>query len=674
MTISFKNYNEIFNYEADELTCDGRDNDCNGLTDEGHDNYDGDSLADCVDPDIDGDRILDNSDFVVGTSRDSDSNIPFDLVVAGKQFTGRGVNEGRQLIKLVDSQGDDLAWTPYLFNLGNVFDFRKVILRFFTGDPDEGEGSALVISGINAPDSVRKAYLLKILPTSSDMICVKTSDIREASQISKGCTAPDELIIKCDSRSYNGYRCERRVINGGDTYVIHGMNYYGVKEINVIQSDFTRDGKVDYDDFLLFADGFGVKAGQENYLPMFDLDYDNVIGFDDFLLFADQFGINAASQVRAKRIFLTEEFLLSNAGSGSEVGSCTSLADSGNTRTTGTNIGACEYGAEKCVADSSGVAWAEVLSPVSAEDEICDNVDNDCDGHVDENCSTAASNDDSSGNDGKSSSTGKKNKVRRFYYDADGDRYGVSEDYQAYSSGRYTALNGGDCSDNNANANPGAYEICDSVDNDCDSQVDEGNVCGVDSDSDNDGFSSFIYGGTDCNDNDATVNPNAGEFCDNKDNNCNNLIDEGVATTYYLDADDDGFGDADTVTKACSIPTGYAEDNNDCSDNNADVNPDATEQCNLIDDDCDNFADENNTCALPSQPQPEQSVPAEKPVEQPVCHVGGDFDNDNDVDYDDFHLFADNFGTTNPSYDFDNDNDVDFDDFLLFADQFGKTC
>ena len=60
--------------------------------------------------------------------------------------------------------------------------------------------------------------------------------------------------------------------------------------------------------------------------------------------------------------------------------------------------------------------------------------------------------------------------------------------------------------------------------------------------------------------------------------------------------------------------------------------------------------------------------------------VVGDFDGDEDVDFDDFFLFADQFGTTpaspiwDPLYSLDGDEDVDFDDFFIFADNFGTTA
>jgi hypothetical protein len=63
----------------------------------------------------------------------------------------------------------------------------------------------------------------------------------------------------------------------------------------------------------------------------------------------------------------------------------------------------------------------------------------------------------------------------------------------------------------------------------------------------------YVTDNTDCDDNDASISSSP-EICDGIDNNCNGLIDEGVTTTYYRDADGDGWGDRNNIVQSCSQP------------------------------------------------------------------------------------------------------------------------
>jgi hypothetical protein len=96
----------------------------------------------------------------------------------------------------------------------------------------------------------------------------------------------------------------------------------------------------------------------------------------------------------------------------------------------------------------------------------------------------------------------------------------------------------------------------------------------------------------DCNDSEISINPGADEICNRIDDNCDGSIDEGVAQTYCMDSDGDGFGDPSTAIQACVLPAGYVSDNSDCNDSNAVVFPGAQEVKNEIDDDCDGQVDE----------------------------------------------------------------------------------
>ena len=107
-------------------------------------------------------------------------------------------------------------------------------------------------------------------------------------------------------------------------------------------------------------------------------------------------------------------------------------------------------------------------------------------------------------------------------------------------------------------------------------------------DADGDGFTNDV----DCDDSNADINPNASESCDGIDNNCDGEIDEGVTSIFYADGDGDGFGVSAYSTEACEVPNGYADNDLDCDDQNDAVYPDAPEQCDELDNDCDEETDE----------------------------------------------------------------------------------
>ena len=111
-------------------------------------------------------------------------------------------------------------------------------------------------------------------------------------------------------------------------------------------------------------------------------------------------------------------------------------------------------------------------------------------------------------------------------------------------------------------------------------------------DGDGDGFASAADGGEDCDDTREDVFPGATEDCDTVDNDCDGEIDEGLTSSWSLDADGDGYGDPDTTTEACGAPEGYVTDASDCDDGRPGVNPGAVESCDFVDNDCDGEIDE----------------------------------------------------------------------------------
>ncbi len=301
------------------------------------------------------------------------------------------------------------------------------------------------------------------------------------------------------------------------------------------------------------------------------------------------------------------------------------------------------------------------INPVASE--VCDGVDNNCNSSIDEGVLTTYYRDmdnDGFGNPSvtqmacsqpggyvtnntdcnDNSALEKPGQI--WYKDTDGDTYaetGAATITQCLRPTGYKVASEltsttGDCNDNNAAINPVASEVCDGVDNNCNSSIDEGVLTTYYRDMDNDGFGNpsvtqmacsqpggYVTNNTDCNDNNAlekpgqiwykdtdndgyaqtgaatitqclrptgykaaseltsttgdcndnnaAINPAASEVCDGVDNNCNSSIDEGVLTTYYRDMDNDGFGNPSVTQMACSQPSGYVTNNTDCNDNSA---------------------------------------------------------------------------------------------------------
>ncbi|MFH1724500.1 MAG: MopE-related protein, partial [Elusimicrobiota bacterium] len=206
-------------------------------------------------------------------------------------------------------------------------------------------------------------------------------------------------------------------------------------------------------------------------------------------------------------------------------------------------------------------------------EEVCDGADNDCDGQIDEGVSSA------------------------FYQDADSDAYGdAASPAQACDAPPGYVADATDCDDADGAVNPAATEICDGKDNDCDGGADEhaelgSTTCGV-------GVCQVTV--DNCVDGTPTTcapfwGAQTEETCDGLDNDCDGQVDEGLLSTFYRDADGDGYGNAASTAQACDAPPDYVADASDCDDSNKDTNPGATEVCDGADNDCDGAADEDLT-------------------------------------------------------------------------------
>jgi len=216
--------------------------------------------------------------------------------------------------------------------------------------------------------------------------------------------------------------------------------------------------------------------------------------------------------------------------------------------------------------------------------EVCDGIDNDCSGGVDEGLGSV------------------------YYADPDGDGYGMSVMTMEACElpDGYSAMDG-DCDEADSAVYPGAVEVCDGIDNDCSGGVDEGLGTVYYADPDGDGYGMALvtmeacevpdgYSAMDgdCDETDGGVYPGAAEVCDGIDNDCSGGIDEGLGTTFFLDTDGDGYGEVGETTEACDVPTGYASLAGDCDVSDSSINPGAAEVCDGVDNDCDSLTDDED--------------------------------------------------------------------------------
>ncbi len=196
--------------------------------------------------------------------------------------------------------------------------------------------------------------------------------------------------------------------------------------------------------------------------------------------------------------------------------------------------------------------------------EVCDGVDNDCDGVLDNENATGC---------------------KTYYLDNDKDGYGLTlSKCLCAPTAPYSAVQKDDCNDANKKVFPTATEVCNDADDNCDGAIDE--KCNKDGDEYCDeklttiGFPNVCKkGGGDCNDSNPNVSKSGAEICDDADNDCDGTTDE--------NCDDDNDNYCDSNLKIVGTPKVCSKGGGDCNDSAAAVNPGAAELCgNTTDENC----------------------------------------------------------------------------------------
>lgn len=197
--------------------------------------------------------------------------------------------------------------------------------------------------------------------------------------------------------------------------------------------------------------------------------------------------------------------------------------------------------------------------------------------------------------------------------DADGDGFGGTSETESCRTPVGNADRTGDCDDTSRTAYPGAPELCDGGDNDCDGATDED--AAIDAtiwyrDHDEDGYgdasdalracgapAGYVSRGGDCADADAGVSPGEREVCDGRDEDCSGTVDD---PHWWPDLDEDGYGTTTGDVVQCDAPLGFAPNDGDCDDADPEINAGESERCDAadVDEDCDGVSDDDDPSAL----------------------------------------------------------------------------
>ena len=588
-------------YPAPEV-CNGQDDDCNGITDDDYNDLDLDGIADCVDPDVDGDGVLNGEDNCPNTPNQDQLNNDYPEDNMGNACDDDDDNDGvpdlvdncpsiknpNQLNNDVDDMGDvcddDDDNDTVLDFLDNCKFTPNATQDNLDQDPwgdacdDDMDGDEILNIVDNCATDYNPNQKNNDLDELGD-VCDPDDDNDKVPDQDDNCP----MLANADQSDIDqdllGDACDCDI--DGDEVFNENPDCQKPDPADNCPTLFNPDQTDD--------NGNGVGDVCED-----DWDSDTVYNEDDncpwtFNPLQEDLDLDGFGDVCDEDI--------DGDGILNDVDNCplTANPDQADQDTNGVGD-ACDDDIDGD-GDPNGTDCAPLNPDIGhLALESCNDVDDNCNGLVDEQ--------DAQG-------------CLVYFFDGDDDGYGKElSKCLCEAEGYYDAVVSGDCDDTDPFRNPSVQEICNNgKDDNCNGSENDENALECtkfyfDNDGDNWGTSDFKchcsalgdyktkFSG-DCDDTDPQVNPNQKEICfDGKDNDCTGTQNDENALSskaFYFDEDGDGFGTQaykyfcyESGLWAAAIP-------GDCNDQDKDVHPDAVEVCNNgKDDDCNGLQDTEN--------------------------------------------------------------------------------
>lgn len=190
---------------------------------------DGDTTIDSEESDSDDDGISNSDDPVNGSVSNIASYINnLGITIGGSSDLSQQFSGTQSVI--ISSSGDTVVEFDFEFDPQNdkTVDLTQVVIDTQKNADDSGY---ILVRGFDLTNqSYKKTVYIDNVNTSTSYVCIKDAETTIIQDVSSGCNASDEHIVKCDGSTQNGYKCE--AIEQETRYKVSGLTHSVVKQIN----------------------------------------------------------------------------------------------------------------------------------------------------------------------------------------------------------------------------------------------------------------------------------------------------------------------------------------------------------------------------------------------------------------------------------------------------------